>query len=326
MTVGTDGGETQLSALKTITIVVADTGDYEKVKKYKPRDATTNPSLILQAVQSPAYATIVDDVIKSCVSHGQTRENVVHEICDRLSVRFGIELLKIIPGRVSTEVDACLSFDVEKTVAKARKLIGMYESEGVSRDRVLIKLASTWEGVQACKMLEGEGIHCNMTLIFNYEQAIACAQSSATLISPFVGRILDWFKSNSPPAEPYTKMTDPGVVSVTKIYNYFKKHGHNTTVMGASFRSKDEILGLAGIDALTISPKLLEELDSCSEPLPRILDPVHCSTAGPAINVTESVFRWSMNEDAMATDKLAEGIRNFNKDLKKLHELIRAKI
>lgn len=318
--------QSQLTALKAITTVVADTGDCEKVKIYKPRDATTNPSLILQAVQSPSYAPIVADVLKHCESLSGTKENRVHEICDILSVRFGIELLKIVPGRVSTEVDANLSFDVDKTLMKARKLMGIYEAHGISRDRVLIKLAATWEGVQACRILESEGIHCNMTLIFNYEQAVACAQAHATLISPFVGRILDWFNAKNPPSEPYTMLTDPGVISVTKIYNYFKQHGHSTTVMGASFRSKDEILGLAGIDALTISPKLLEELESCTEPLSRILDPTKISEIYVALEVTESVFRWGLNEDPMATEKLAEGIRNFNNDLKKLHEVVRARI
>jgi transaldolase len=317
----------QLEALKAMTVVVADTGDYEKIKQFKPQDATTNPTLILQAVQIPEYAAVVNAVVETCKASGLSGEALVEDICDRLAVQFGVEILKIIPGRVSTEVDACLSFDVAKSVAKAKKLISLYEEQGISKDRILIKLGSTWEGVESCRMLEKEGIHCNMTLIFNFEQAIACAQASATLISPFVGRILDWHLKHNPNNGPYTKLTDPGVESVTKIFKYFKAHGHSTTVMGASFRSKDEIMGLAGIDALTISPKLLDELEKCTDQLERILDPpsVHDDSVR-RIEVTEPVFRWAMNEDQMATDKLSEGIRNFNKDLQKLKDTVRAKL
>ena len=315
----------QLEALKEMTVVVADTGDYEKIKAFKPQDATTNPSLILQAATLPEYASLVDEVVTKCKASGLTGEALIEDVCDRLAVQFGIEILKLIPGRVSTEVDASLSFDAKAAVAKAHKLIGLYKQDGVAKDRILIKLASTWEGVEACRELEKEGIHCNMTLIFGYHQAIACAQAGASLVSPFVGRILDWYVQNQPTGGPYTKLTDPGVVSVTKIYTYFKAHGHATTVMGASFRSKDEILGLAGIDSLTISPKLLEELAKSTEPLDRVLDP-KITESVPALNVTEASFRWALNEDPMATAKLSEGIRNFNKDLQKLRETMRNKI
>ena len=318
----------QLEALKQMTVVVADTGDYEKIKQYKPQDATTNPTLILQAVSLPEYSSLVASVVDKCKGSGLMGDALVEEICDRLAVQFGVEILKTIPGRVSTEVDACLSFDVQKSVEKAKKVIALYEEHGIGKERILIKLASTWEGIEACRMLEKEGVHCNMTLIFSYEQAIGCAQAGATLISPFVGRILDWFVKHNPNSAPYTKLTDPGVVSVTKIFNYFKAHGHATTVMGASFRSKEEILGLAGIDSLTISPKLLDELEKCTDDLERVLD--RAGQAGddslPRIEVTEPVFRWALNEDQMATDKLSEGIRNFNKDLQKLRDMVRTKL
>ena len=316
--------KTQLAALKEMTVVVADTGDYAKIQAFCPQDATTNPSLLLQAAQLPEYSELVDSVVAAAKSAGLSDDALVEDICDRLSVAFGVEILKIIPGRVSTEVDASLSFDKVGSLAKARKLIKLYSELGIGQDRILIKLASTWEGVETARELESEGIHCNMTLIFNYHQAIACAQAGATLISPFVGRILDWFVKNAPFAQPYTKLTDPGVVSVTKIYNYFKTHGHNTTVMGASFRSKDEILGLAGIDSLTISPKLLEELEKSTEPIEQILRPVAHNL--PEIRVSEPCFRWALNEDQMATEKLSEGIRNFNKDADKLRNLVKMRI
>ena len=316
----------QLEALKDMTVVVADTGDYEKIKQFKPEDATTNPTLILQAVQLPEYAPLVTSVVEKCKSLGLSGESLVDEICDRLAVQFGLEILKLIPGRVSTEVDACLSFDAQRSIEKAKKYIALYEEHGISKDRILIKLASTWEGVEACRQLEKEGIHCNMTLIFSFEQAIACAQAGATLISPFVGRILDWHKTHRPTEGPYTKLTDPGVVSVTRIYKYLKAHGHHTTVMGASFRSKDEILGLAGIDSLTISPKLLDELEKCSDDLERVLDASLVESNIERVHVTESMYRWSLNEDQMATDKLSEGIRNFNKDLEKLRDTVKTKL
>lgn len=317
----------QLEALREITVVVADTGDYEKIKQFKPQDATTNPTLILQAVQLPEYASLVSSVIHSAKASGLSGDGLVDDICDRLAVQFGLEILKIIPGRVSTEVDACLSFDAQRSIEKAKKLIDLYKEQGMEKERILIKLASTWEGIEACRQLEKEGIHCNMTLIFNYEQAIACAQAGATLISPFVGRILDWHLKNHPGAAPYTKLTDPGVVSVTKIFNYFKAHGHCTTVMGASFRSKDEILGLAGIDSLTISPKLLGELEQCTDELERVMDASRVAASSvERVHVTEPVFRWALNEDQMASDKLSEGIRNFNKDLQKLRDTVRTKL
>jgi transaldolase len=269
---------------------------------------------------------MIEAAVCSSRQGGLCGDELVDDICDALSVSFGLEILKLIPGRISTEVDACLSFDKHRTLEKARKLIRLYEANGIHRDRVLIKLASTWEGIRACEELEKEGIHTNMTLIFNYHQAIACAQAGATLISPFVGRILDWYNKNTTPAHPYTMLTDPGVKSVTQIYNYLKTHGHNTIVMGASFRSKNQILGLAGIDALTISPKLLEELDTCREPLEKILDSCSIPDRIEAVCIDEPFFRWVMNEDAMATEKLAEGIRNFNKDLTKLKELVRSRI
>ena len=318
----------QLEALKEMTVVVADTGDYEKIKQYKPQDATTNPTLILQAVSLPEYNSLVSSVIEKCKASGLSGNALIEDICDRLAVQFGTEILKIIPGRVSTEVDACISFDVKKSVEKAKKIISLYEEQGIRKERILIKLASTWEGVEACRILEKEGIHCNMTLIFNYEQAIACAQAGATLISPFVGRILDWHVKHNPSNGPYTKLTDPGVVSVTKIFKYFKAHKHATTVMGASFRSKDEIMGLAGIDSLTISPKLLEELEKCTDELEQVLDAAAAcrDESIERIEVSEPVFRWALNEDQMATDKLSEGIRNFNKDLQKLRDMVKTKL
>ena len=314
----------QLAELKRITTVVADTGDFTKIIQYSPQDATTNPSLVLQAVQSNEYNAMIKEIVDQSSSHDMDTEARISDVCERLAVRFGVEILKVIPGRVSTEVDACLSFSSASMIEQAKRLIQLYESYGVNRDRVLIKIASTWEGVQACRELEKMGIHTNMTLIFNYEQAIACAQAGATLISPFVGRILDWFNKNAPPKEPYTKLSDPGVVSVTRIYKYFKAHKHSTIVMGASFRSKMQILGLAGIDALTISPKLLQELEQSTDPMERILSPVFIESDVPRIDVDEQTFRWSLNEDAMATEKLAEGIRNFNTDLQKLKDIIRA--
>ena len=318
----------QLEALKETTVLVADTGDYAKIKQYTPQDATTNPTLILQAAQLPEYNELVDEVISRCNELSLSGEALIDEVCDRLAVQFGVEILKLIPGRVSTEVDASLSFDTDKSIEKARKLLSLYEVNGIPKDRILIKLAATWEGIEACRILEKEDIHCNMTLIFNYHQAIACAQAGASLISPFVGRILDWYVKNQPSDAPYTKLTDPGVASVTRIYNYFKAHGHATTVMGASFRAKDQILGLAGIDSLTVSPKLLDELEKCTDPVERVLldKPGSDALLIPFENITEASLRWALNEDQMATDKLSEGIRNFNKDLQKLRAFLRSKI
>lgn len=305
----------QLDQLKKMTVVVADTGDFESLKAYHPTDSTTNPSLIYAASQQPQYQHLLDSAIRSGKGN-------LKEILDIVFVSFGLEILKIVPGRVSTEVDARLSFDIEGSIAKARHLISLYEKAGIDRKRILIKLASTWEGVMAAKVLEKEGIHCNMTLLFSLVQAIACADAHATLISPFVGRILDWYKiaekkDSYPPAE------DPGVKSVTKIYHYYKKFGIKTQIMGASFRNKDEITELAGCDLLTIAPKLLEELQESSAPLPRKLDLAHAKESPiQQIHVDEKTFRYLLNEDAMATEKLAEGIRNFAKDIVKLENMI----
>lgn len=317
----------QLDLLKKITSVVADTGNYEKIKLFKPEDATTNPTLILQAVQNFENSNLVNNVIENCIKNNLKDENLIDEICDHLSVKFGIEILKTIPGYISTEVDASLSFNTKAQIEKALKIIKLYENEGISKDRVLIKLASTWEGIEACRNLEKLGIKCNMTLVFNYYQAIACAQAKATLISPFVGRILDYYVKNVPSKLPYTKFTDPGVVNVIKIYKYFKKYNYKTIIMGASFRTKEQILGLAGCDKLTISLKLLEELENCYEPLEKILDSkIIENDIIEQVEINENLFRWHMNEDAMATEKLSEGIRNFNKDTLQLKELIKNKI
>lgn len=304
----------QLEQLKKMTVVVADSGDFESIKAYAPTDATTNPSLIYAASQQPQYKHLLEEAIQ----HGKGN---LDDILDKVFVNFGLEILKLVPGRVSTEVDARLSFDVEGSVAKARHLIKLYEAAGIDRKRVLIKLASTWEGIVAAKQLEKEGIHCNMTLMFSMAQAIASAEAKATLISPFVGRILDWYKkaenvSSYPPAE------DPGVKSVTEIYHYYKKFGYKTVVMGASFRNKEEILELAGCDLLTIAPALLEELKKSDAPVVRKLDPHKIPGDIKKIAIDEKTFRYLLNQDAMATEKLAEGIRNFAKDIVKLEALI----
>lgn len=303
----------QLDQLKKMTTVVADTGDFESLKAYHPTDSTTNPSLIYAASQQSQYQHLVDDAISK--GKGNMRD-----ILDEVFVNFGLEILKIVPGRVSTEVDARLSFDIEGSIAKARHLISLYEKAGIDRKRVLIKLASTWEGVMAAKVLEKEGIHCNMTLLFSLVQAVACADANATLISPFVGRILDWFKI-AEKKESYAPAEDPGVKSVTKIYHYYKKFGIKTQIMGASFRNKEEIIELAGCDLLTIAPKLLEELQQSNEPLTRKLDPSK-DTPLQQMHVDEKIFRYLLNEDAMATEKLSEGIRNFVKDIVKLENMI----
>lgn len=313
----------QLDQLKKFTIVVADTGDFETLKHYSPTDSTTNPSLIFAASQQPQYQHLVDDAIRYGKAKGD--KNLDHAL-DKVFVNFGIEILKLIPGRVSTEVDARLSFDVEGSIAKAHHLISLYEAAGIDRKRILIKLASTWEGVLAARQLEKEGIHCNMTLMFSLPQAIACAEAKATLISPFVGRILDWHKKNEGVAS-YPPHDDPGVKSVTKIYNYYKKFGYNTQIMGASFRNVQEIQELAGCDLLTISPALLEELKTSPTPLSRKLDPEKAKTAAiEKIAIDEKTFRYLLNEDAMATEKLAEGIRNFAKDIVKLESILKSKM
>jgi transaldolase len=291
---------------------------------YQPVDATTNPSLIFSASQDPKYEYLMEDAIRYAQSLTSDKEEQLKKAMDKLAVNFGIKILEIVPGRVSTEVDARLSFDVKGTIAKARELIALYESEGISRERILIKIASTWEGIRAAEILEKEGIHCNLTLLFSLTQAVACAEAGVTLISPFVGRILDWYKkdrgvSDIPPEE------DPGVKSVTAIYNYFKKFGYATQVMGASFRNMGEIIQLAGCDLLTISPALLKELEQTEGVLERKLDPEKAKTADiQPLKINEISFRWMMNEDAMATEKLAEGIRNFTKDLLKLENKLAA--
>ena len=316
----------QLDSLKKFSSVVADTGDIDSIQKFNPDDCTTNPSLIFKAVQSNKYKKLVDEVISNSKSRkfSQT-EDQVNYIADQLTIAFGIELTKIVPGYVSTEVDSDLSFNTEATVEKAKQIINSYEQSGVPKNRILIKIAGTWEGIQAVKKLEAEGISCNCTLIFSLTQAIACAEAGAFLISPFVGRILDWFKSNTP--KDYDSSNDPGVESVEKIFNYFKKFNYNTIVMAASFRNKDEIINLAGCDKLTISPTLLEELSQNDDEIKLKLSKENSSSLDiERINVNESSFRWHLNENQMASFKLAEGIRLFNKDLLKLKELIRGQL
>ncbi len=311
-----------LEQLKTYTKVVADTGDFQSIDAYKPADATTNPSLIYAASQDPKYASLIDDAIAYAKGISTDKAVQLSKAMDKLAVNFGLEILKIVPGRVSTEVDARLSFDTEASIAKARELIALYEANGISRERILIKVASTWEGIKASEALEKEGIHGNLTLLFSIAQAIRCAEANVTLISPFVGRILDWYKKDRGVSE-ISAPEDPGVLSVGQIYNYYKKFGYNTIVMGASFRNIGEIIELAGCDALTIAPSLLKELESTEGILEKKL--VHETSKGldiKRIHMDEKTFRWMMNEDAMATEKLAEGIRNFTKDLIKLETKI----
>jgi transaldolase len=306
-----------LEQLKQFTTVVADTGDFESMRAYKPQDATTNPSLILKAVQKPEYRVLLDEVLRD---HKNASTEVV---IDHLLIRFGREILNIVPGRVSTEVDARLSFDMQATIAKARHLIGLYKAVGIDRKRILIKIASTWEGIRAAEVLQKEGIACNMTLLFSLPQAVACAHANAQLISPFVGRILDWYKKST--GQEYTAQSDPGVQSVKMIYTYYKKCGHATEVMGASFRNTGEILELAGCDLLTISPELLGQLAAMQTPVTRKLDADAASGAAIApAAYDEPKFRYALNHDAMATEKLAEGIRAFAADTEKLEGIIGA--
>ncbi len=310
---------TQLDQLKQYTKVVADTGDFVSMKEYAPQDATTNPSLILKAAAMPAYAPLVDQAIKDAGANAR-----LDQVIDRLLVVFGLEILKIVPGRVSSEVDARLSFDTHGTLTKAREIIALYEKAGIDRKRVLIKIASTWEGIKAAEQLEKEGIHCNLTLLFSFAQAVACAEAGIKLISPFVGRILDWHKKNA--GRDFTGAEDPGVVSVTQIYTYYKKYGYKTEVMGASFRNKGEILELAGCDLLTIAPALLGELKASTDPVVRKLDPAKAAAATvKKVTFDEKTFRFALNEDAMATEKTAEGIRLFSADIVKLEQLIAQK-
>lgn len=314
-----------LDSLKEMTTVVADTGDFETLAAYAPQDATTNPSLILKALQKPEYSGVLVDAIASVGESPATGEARIDLVIDHLLVGFGVKILEIVPGRVSTEVDARLSFDAEASIAKARELIALYEAAGISRERVLIKLASTWEGIRAAEVLQKEGIRCNMTLLFSLIQAAACAEAGAQLISPFVGRILDWYKANTD--ETYGQQNDPGVASVKEIFNYYKKFGYKTEVMGASFRNSGEILELAGCDLLTISPALLEELQGMSEPVERKLDADAAQSADiERLNVSEKSFRWLLNEDAMATEKLAQGIRVFAQDMDKVREIVAQKL
>lgn len=321
-----------LEQLRQSTTIVADTGDFGSLKVYKPTDATTNPSLILQAAGMKDYDHLINEVIEQCRQNSKTNneQDLINTIMDQIFVRFGQEILKIIPGRVSTEVDARLSFDLEGQVKKARHLIELYEQHGVSKDRILIKLSSTWEGIQAAKELESKyGIHCNMTLIFSFAQALACADAQVTLISPFVGRIYDWYIEKKGKRD-YEIEEDPGVVSVTRIYNYYKQNNIKTVVMGASFRNTKQILGLAGCDLLTISPKLLDELakTSSDENFQVYLSKERSTTIRDKKReeLDEKTFRWMLNEDEMANDKLSDGIRKFAVDAQKLEDLIRARL
>ena len=316
---------TQLEQLRQFTTVVADPGDFNSIKQYEPQDATTNPSLILKAAGMDDYGQLVDQAVADNRGSSLSGDALVDHIIDDLLVLFGSEILKIIPGRVSTETDARLSFDRDGSIAKARALIARYEKRGLSRDRVLIKIASTWEGIAAAEVLEKEGIHCNLTLLFSLVQAVRCAEAKVTLISPFVGRILDWHKAKS--GKDFAPADDPGVHSVQEIYTYYKKFGHKTEVMGASFRNKGEILELAGCDLLTISPDLLGELSESSESIDRKLDPEKAKDAAiERIDLDEKSFRYQLNDDAMATEKLAEGIRKFAADIVKLQKLVQEKV
>ncbi|MDF3056257.1 MAG: transaldolase [Rariglobus sp.] len=309
----------QLDQLKQFTTVVADTGDFATIKEFTPQDATTNPSLILKAAGLPAYAPLVDQAIKDSGPSAS-----IGHVIDRLLVLFGLEILKIVPGRVSTEVDARLSFDTEGTLAKAREIMALYEKAGIPRARILIKIASTWEGIKAAEVLAKEGINCNLTLLFSFAQAVACAEANIKLISPFVGRILDWHKKTH--GKEFAGAEDPGVISVTQIYTYYKKFGYKTEVMGASFRNTGEIVELAGCDLLTISPALLAELKASDAPLARKLDPAKAASADlKKVSFDEKSFRFALNEDAMATEKTAEGIRLFSADIVKLEQLIAKK-
>lgn len=316
--------QNKLDQLKKMTTIVVDTGEIEAVKTYSPTDATTNPSLILAAVQKPEYRSLMDDAFHYSQQHALSPTEQISLLMDKLFVNVGTEILKYIPGRISTEVDARLSFDVQRSIEKAQSLITLYEQMNIPRDRILIKLASTWEGGLAAKQLEKMGIHCNMTLLFSLPQAVHCAEAAATLISPFVGRILDWYKKNEGISE-YAPAEDPGVRSVAQIYHYFKKFGYKTQIMGASFRNKEEILELAGCDLLTISPKLLEELSQSEGLLERKLSPEHAKNMDiKRFDLTESSFRFQLNDEAMATEKLAEGIRHFARDAIKLENMLRS--
>ena len=314
---------TQLDSLRSMTVVVADTGDIDAIKKYQPQDATTNPSLILSASALPQYVPLIDEAITYAKAQSADKAQQLIDAEDKLAVNIGLEILKIVPGRISTEVDARLSYDTQATVEKARKLIALYNAAGISNDRILIKIASTWQGIRAAEILEKEGINCNLTLLFSEAQARACAEAGVYLISPFVGRILDWYKANTDKKE-YAPAEDPGVISVTKIYNYYKEYGYKTVVMGASFRNVGEITELAGCDRLTIAPALLKELQENTTPLVRKLEYKGEVKAKPQ-PLTEAEFYWQHNSDAMAVEKLAEGIRKFAVDQEKLEAMLSAK-
>lgn len=313
---------TTLDQLKQYTKVVADTGDFESMKAFQPQDATTNPSLIFKAAQIERYQPLVQKAVEAGKKETNNPDALLESVLDHLLVEFGTEILKIVPGRVSTEVDARLSFDVAGSIAKARHLIALYEQRGISRDRILIKLASTWEGIKAAEQLEKEGIRCNLTLLFSFPQAVACAEAGVQLISPFVGRIYDWYKKQN--NTDYQGAEDPGVQSVTRIYNYYKKFGYTTEVMGASFRNTGQILALAGSDLLTISPDLLAKLQESNDKVTAQLTPEGAAESSEErVTFDEKAFRFALNEDAMATEKLAEGIRLFSVDIRKLEDQIR---
>ena len=314
---------TQLDSLRSMTVVVADTGDIEAIKKYQPQDATTNPSLILSASALPQYAPLIDEAIAYAKAQSADKAQQLVDAEDKLAVNIGLEILKLVPGRVSTEVDARLSYDTNATVLKARKLIALYEAAGINKNRILIKIAATWQGIRAAEILEKEGINCNLTLLFSEAQARACAEAGVYLISPFVGRILDWYKANSDKKE-YAPAEDPGVISVTKIYNYYKQYGYKTVVMGASFRNVGEIIELAGCDRLTIAPPLLKILHETPNAVERKLDFQGEVQAKPQ-PLTEAEFYWQHNTDAMAVEKLADGIRKFAIDQGKLEDMLLSK-
>ncbi|QCR35368.1 transaldolase [Nissabacter sp. SGAir0207] len=314
----------QLEALKKVTTVVADSGDIESIRHFEPQDATTNPSLILKAAGLPQYQPLFKDALEYARKQGGTKETQIINASDKLAVNIGVEILKSVPGRISTEVDARLSFDRGMCIAKARKLIGMYQEQGVDKSRILIKLASTWEGIKAAEELEKEGINCNLTLLFSFAQARACAEAGVYLISPFVGRIYDWYKAKEPNAD-YSADNDPGVKSVRRIYEYYKQHRYQTVIMGASFRKVEQILALAGCDRLTISPNLLEELKNSDAPVERKLTPSTEAFHQPA-PLAEAEFRWEHNQDPMAVEKLAEGIRLFAVDQQKLEDMLSAEL
>lgn len=315
---------TQLEALRNMTVVVADTGDIEAIKQYQPQDATTNPSLILSASSLPQYASLIDDAIVYAKAQSNDKAQQLIDAEDKLAVNIGLEILKIVPGRISTEVDARLSYDTQATVAKAQRLIALYNEAGISNDRILIKIASTWQGIRAAEQLEKQGINCNLTLLFSEAQARACAEAGVYLISPFVGRILDWYKANTDKKD-YAPAEDPGVISVTNIYNYYKQYGYSTIVMGASFRNVGEIIELAGCDRLTIAPALLKELQQTEGELVRKLDYTGEVKPRPT-PMTEEDFYWQHNLDPMAVDKLAEGIRKFAADIEKLEAMLAEKL